>query len=208
MTTMERIHNAAALIRPVAETAGREEDAAPTPEDVFAIVYRQMRVLAGHRDVDELAQSAAEHAIRALPSFAGRAKLSTWTFRICYLTVRKHDRWYRRWLRRFALTDDGEVPETGAAGTGDATALADERLLQEERRGRVQAALSRLSPRRRTVVVLHDLEGLDIEEIASIVGALPRAVRSRLRDGRKALAELLVSDPYFGADACHGKDRP
>jgi hypothetical protein len=79
-----------------------DRPAGATPEDVFSLVYRQMRKLAGHRDFEELVQAAAEQAIRSLPAFRGKSSLSTWTFRICYLTVRKHDRWYRRWLRRFA----------------------------------------------------------------------------------------------------------
>ena len=174
-----------------------------TPEEVFALVYRQMRALAGHRDLDELVQTAAEQALRALPSFAGRSKLSTWTFRICYLTVRKHDRWYRRWLRRFTLTESGEVPERAT----DAAALEDQ-LVEGERAARVRDALQRLSSKRRVVVTLHDLEGLSVEEISGIIGVQPLAVRSRLRDGRKMLAEFLTNDPYFGVRACRREDPP
>jgi RNA polymerase sigma-70 factor (ECF subfamily) len=170
-------------------------------DQVFALVYRQMRKLAGRRDVDELVQVAAEQALRSLPSFEGRSQLATWTFRICYLTVLKHDRWYRRWLRRFSLTDDGQLPEAPTE-----VASGDEHLEHRERRQRLHIALAQLSHKRRAVIVLHDLEGLPVEEVAEIVGAVPAAVRSRLRDGRKALALLLASDPYFGADACARKD--
>jgi RNA polymerase sigma-70 factor (ECF subfamily) len=180
--------------------------AAPTvtPEEVFALVYKQVRRLAGHRDVDELAQIAAEQALRSLPRFEGRCALSTWTFRICYLTIRKHDRWYRRWLRRFTLTEDGQIPEEGGLESRTST---DEALVGDERARRLRAALEQLSPKRRAVVVLHDLEGFSIEEVAEIVEAMPRAVRSRLRDGRRALAEVLTRDPYFGVEACRGKAR-
>jgi len=174
-----------------------------TPQEVFALVYQQVRKLAGHRDVDELAQIAAEQAIRSLPRFAGRCALSTWTFRICYLTIRKHDRWYRRWLRRFTLTEDGQLPE----GSYEGRTSTDDGLVGDERARRLRAALEQLSPKRRTVVVLHDLEGFSIDEVSQIVEALPRAVRSRLRDGRRALAELLSRDPYFGVEACRGKAR-
>jgi RNA polymerase sigma-70 factor (ECF subfamily) len=201
MRSMDHSHGARALVRrfPLASLA-REESTA-TPEAVFALVYRQMRTLAGHRDVDELVQVAAEQALRALPSFAGRSKLSTWTFRICYLTVRKHDRWFHRWLRRFTLTDDGELPEP----VGE-TVPGDERLVREERLAHLREALDALSQHRRNVVVLHDLEGLSVDEISEIVGARPRAVRSRLRDGRAALARQLAGDPYFGDEDCLGKE--
>src|SRR4051812_1886817 len=183
MRSMERPNGTGAHARWIATAAAPAGEAAPTPEAIFGLVYRQMRALAGHRDVDELVQIAAEQALRALPSFAGRSKLSTWTFRICYLTVCKHDRWYHRWLRRFTLTDDGELPEpTVTAPCGD------EQLELDERSSHLRAALRALSQHRRDVVMLHDLEGLSIDEIADIVGARPRAVRSRLRDGRAALA--------------------
>jgi RNA polymerase sigma-70 factor (ECF subfamily) len=199
---MEHSHGAGALARRFAVASRVREESAVTPETVFALVYRQMRTLAGHRDVDELVQVAAEQALRSLPSFAGRSKLSTWTFRICYLTVRKHDRWYHRWLRRFTLTEDGELPEPTQE-----TLSSDDRLVREERLQRLRAALGELSQHRRTVVVLHDLEGLAIDEIAEVVGARPRAVRSRLRDGRTALARALARDPYFGDKPCLRKDQ-
>ena len=50
--------------------------------------------------------------------------------------------------------------------------------------------------------MLHDLDELEIDEIAVIVGANPLTVRSRLRDGRKLLARALENDPYFGSEAC------
>jgi RNA polymerase sigma-70 factor (ECF subfamily) len=211
MRVMPRVSTSAALATSAAlgtNAAGAPDDAsarAPmtpaTPDAVFALVYRQMRTLAGNRDLDELVQVAGEQALRALPSFQGRSKLSTWTFRICYLTMRKHDRWYGRWLRRFTLTDDGELPEV----RGDATS-PDDGLVREERAQQVRLALEQLSQARRTAVVLHDLEGLSIDEIAEIVGAQPRAIRSRLRDGRNALAEIFRADSYFGSEACRRKD--
>jgi RNA polymerase sigma-70 factor (ECF subfamily) len=203
---VDRLEDSAALPAILAPPGARRsveaksKEQCATPEEVFALVYAQVRKLAGRRDVDDLAQAAAEQAIRALPRFEGRSQLSTWTYRISYLTIRKHDRWYRRWLRRFTLTSDGELPERdeGAAGS-------DERIASGERLLRLKRALDQLSSKRRTVVLLHDIEGLAIDEIAVIVDAAPVAVRSRLRDGRKMLAEILTNDPYFGDKACRGE---
>lgn len=77
-----------------------------------------------------------------------------------------------------------------------------ELLEQRERAGRLRQALEQVSPKRRLVVVLHDLEELELEEIAAIVGANLHTVRSRLRDGRRLLAQALERDPYFGDGAC------
>jgi RNA polymerase sigma-70 factor (ECF subfamily) len=142
---------------------------------------------------------AAEQVLRSVASFEGRSKLSSWSFRICYLTVLRHERWYRRWLRRFTLSERGELES-------EAPALEEPTLDELERAARLRKAVTRLSPKRRTVVVLHDLEGHSIEEIAGIVAAKPLTVRSRLRDGRRDLARFLGADPYFGDEACRPEE--
>jgi RNA polymerase sigma-70 factor, ECF subfamily len=166
---------------------------------VFALVYRQMSSLVGadRADLDDLVQIAAEQALRALPGFEGRAALSTWTYRICYATLLKHYRWRARWKRRFHLTLDGDLPERPADGHGAADIIE-----AAERIQRLRAAVAALPPKRRAVVVLHDLEGLALTEVASIVGARMGTLKSRLRDGRRLLARLLATDPYFGDHAC------
>jgi DNA-directed RNA polymerase specialized sigma24 family protein len=58
-----------------------------------------------------------------------------------------------------------------------------------------------LPPPKRTVIVLHDLEGMEMKEVAAVVEANERTVRSRLRDGRKRLAAILIADPLFEREA-------
>jgi RNA polymerase sigma-70 factor (ECF subfamily) len=182
----------------VREPSGSRAQAA----EIFTLVHRQMRSLVGARaEFDDLVQIAAEQALRALPSFEGRSKMSTWTYRICYLTLLKHERWYRRWLRRFVLTEPGEVSET------DAMLASDDFVLEQfERAARLRRAVGQLSPKRRVVVVLHDLEGMSVDAIAGVVKAKALTVRSRLRDGRKDLARIIANDPYFGDEACRGTE--
>lgn len=160
----------------------------------MALVYRQMRALAGRvSDLDDLTQAAAERVLRSLPSFRGHSELSTWTYRICYRTLVDQRRWYRRWLRLFRFTSDGQVPEAAEGRISAVDALEHRELLT-----RMREALDRIPPKRRTVVILHDLEGIELGRVATIVGANLLTVRSRLRDGRKALLRELEKDPYFG----------
>jgi RNA polymerase sigma factor (sigma-70 family) len=163
-------------------------------EQVFALVYRQMHALYGRwrSDFEDVAQAAAEQALRALPSFRRESELSTWTYRICYRTVLRHRRWYTRWLRRFTL----DAPTSVAIDDES----AEMQIEQRERLARLSRALDELSEKRRAVVVLRDIEGLGIPAISAIVGASEPTVRSRLRDARRELAKLLRADPYFGAD--------
>lgn len=164
---------------------------------IFELVYRQMRALCPRAgaDLDDLVQDASEQVLRSLDSFEGRSKLSTWTYQVCYRTLLKRQRGYARWLKRFSLTRTGELPEPRwTPGEADVPE-------RRERIRRLRAALDQLSPKRRAVVVMHDLEGMKSEEIAEVVGAPLGTVRSRLRDGRKDLLRSLSEDPYFGADA-------
>jgi RNA polymerase sigma-70 factor, ECF subfamily len=163
----------------------------PVPDEILRLLYRQVRALVGPRsNLDDLVQAAAERAVRAWPKFEGRSALSTWTYGIAYRTMLDHNRWYVRWHRRFCLGLDAE-PEAAADWDGE------QGLVEVMRARRLHAALDRLPPAKRAVVTLRDLEGLELKEIALIVGANERTVRSRLRDGRRRLVELLSSDPLF-----------
>ena len=171
----------------------------PRAGQLLKLLYRQVRSLSGPRpDLDDLVQLAAERALRSLPHFDGRSALSTWTYGIAYRTIVDQGRFWSRWRRRFQQWDEERDPEpTGAADTEGA-------VLQLRRAQRVHEALSRLPPAKRAVLVMHDLEGMPLREVALAVRANDRTVRSRLRDGRRRLAELLRADPLFELQ----EDRP
>ena len=61
-------------------------------------------------------------------------------------------------------------------------------------RATVQAALARLSPRRRAVVVLHELEGVPVREVARLLGVAEVTVRWHLLAARRDLASLLLKE--------------
>ena len=184
-------------VRAAARTHSSETRGDQLEERIFGLVYRQMDALWGRwrDDFDDLVQAAAEQALRSLRSFRRESELATWTYKICYHTVLRHRRWSMRWLRRFTLDAPHVEPM-------DRSMDACLELEHAERAQRMRCTLDRLSSKLRAVVVMRDLEGLEIDEIAEIVGSGEATVRSRLRDGRRRLFELLKSDPYFGAEAC------
>jgi RNA polymerase sigma-70 factor, ECF subfamily len=177
--------------RPLADTLTRE-----SPDELLALLYRQMRALAGPRDdLDDLVQAAAERALKALERFEGRSSLSTFTYGIVYRTLIDQQRWFRRFQRRFSL-DSREEPEELVFPRSSETDLR-----ELERARRLYAALDELPNEKRATLILHDLEGLDVARVASISGANERTVRSRLRDAHKKLAEILRRDPLFDPEA-------
>lgn len=173
--------------RSLDDTLARE-----SPDELLALLYRQMRSLAGPRqDLDDLVQAAAERALKALERFEGRSSLATFTYGIVYRTLIDHQRWYRRFQRRFALDarEEGEEPPFPRSSETDLRELA--------RARRLYAALDTLPHEKRATLILHDLEDLDVAEVATISGTNALTVRSRLRDARKKLAEILRQDPLF-----------
>jgi len=175
--------------RTLEDTLAREQ-----PNELLSLLYRQMRALAGPRqDLDDLVQAAAERALKALGRFEGRSSLATFTYGIVYRTLIDHQRWYRRFQRRFAL--DSHTEESGAELTFPRSSETDLRELTRARR--LYIALDALPHEKRAALILHDLEGLDVAQVAAISGANELTVRSRLRDAHKKLAQILREDPLF-----------
>jgi RNA polymerase sigma-70 factor (ECF subfamily) len=163
------------------------------PNELLSLLYRQMRALAGPRqDLDDLVQAAAERALKALERFEGRSSLATFTYGIVYRTLIDQQRWYRRFQRRFTLDSHAEE---SAELTFPRSSETDLRELERARR--LYVALDALPHEKRATLILHDLEGLDVAQVATICGANELTVRSRLRDARKKLAEILRKDPLF-----------
>jgi RNA polymerase sigma-70 factor (ECF subfamily) len=157
--------------------------------ELFEHVYRRMRTLVppSAPDFEDLVQAAAAEVWRSLPGFQGRSELGTWIYTVCYRVLSNHRRWWRRYSLRFTTG----VEDVFASDRSLPPELLDERGRVE----RVRALLGRMSDKYRAVVVLHDLEGFSVAEIAGIVAANELTVRSRLRDGRKQLRRLLELDP-------------
>ena len=64
---------------------------------------------------------------------------------------------------------------------------------------RIERALARLPVGYRTVIVLHDIEGLEHEEIASILGCHVGTSKSQLHKARGRLREMLAADGITAA---------
>lgn len=169
-----------------------------TDRQLYEAVHERMSALAGPRapDLEDLIHTAAEQAFRSAARFDGRCAPSTWIYSVCYRVLLMQHRWYRRFRVRFTPLEPDD----------DVTAEAPTALELLEARARCQSlerALARMSDKYRAVVVLHDLEELEIDEIAAVVAANPLTVRSRLRDGRKQLGQLLQAEQGQPLGAAH-----
>jgi RNA polymerase sigma-70 factor (ECF subfamily) len=179
------------------QTVGVSDDARPVDialdwAAVVAQTRRQMRSLVGGaRELEDLTQTALERICRSIERFEGRAEFATYTYRVCLRVALNHWRWYKRWLRRFERANEN-TPEPPAEGLD-----ARERVMERERLTRLEHALDRLSPIKRAVLTLCELEELPASRVAEILGCPEPTVRSRLRQARIDLAAILREDPWF-----------
>src|SRR5262249_15119491 len=77
--------------------------------------------------------------------------------------------------------------------------LPDEQLMRRRRVAALYRLLDGMSEKKRTVYVLHELEGLTPAEIAKVVGAPVLTVRTRLFYARRALLAQLAGEPALAA---------
>jgi RNA polymerase sigma-70 factor (ECF subfamily) len=132
-------------------------------------------VVRDQHQTDDIMQAAYEKAFRNLPNFDGRSSLSTWMHSIVYRTAIDHVRYEGR--RRHDDVDD--LRNTGQAGT-DAGSVGVDRL-------EFEAAMERLSPEERTVLMLVAGLGYSYDETALIIGEARGTVASRVSRARSRL---------------------
>lgn len=173
----------------------REEDAFEHMVRLYGprLLAVARRLLRNEEDARDAMQQAFLSAFKGLPHFNGQSQLATWLHRI---TVNVSLMRLRTRSRRPEDSIDDLLPrflEDGhqAAPAGPWFAPADELMARAELRAQVRAAVDRLPDSYRTVLMLRDIEELDTEETARLLGTTPTAVKTRLHRARQALARLL-----------------
>ena len=145
-------------------------------------IHAVCRRLAGNdADGQDATQEALIAIVRGLPRFHGKAKFSTWAYRVA--TNAALDELRRRSRRPLpTLIEAGD--RFAGTPTADDTAAVAARL-------DLDAALAQLPEEFRAPVVLRDVAGCDYAEIGQILRIPPGTVRSRIARGRARLAEAL-----------------
>ena len=129
-------------------------------------------------DAEDVVQEALSGAFGGLAGFRGGSSVRTWLARILVRQSAAHHR------RRKRVIDLAEVARRAESGEGPPSQAVDARL-------DVKAAIRRLSPEHREVVVLREMQGLSYDEIAEVLGVPRGTVESRLFRARRELMELL-----------------
>ncbi len=151
-------------------------------------VYTVVRRLVGDDHLaEDLSQEAWVRAFEKLHLFRGEAAFGTWIYRLATNVALNR-------LRRSSKRDGVEA----AAELPTVTAPPDEAIVS---RRVLTAALDRLPPGYRRVLVLHDVEGWTHEEIAATLQCTAGTSKSQLHKARARMREMIGSRSTGGAGA-------
>ncbi len=159
---------------------------------VFALLFR---MLGNRAEAEDLAQEVFVQVFKAIGSFRGESKLSTWIYRIAVNLSKNRTKYLR--VRHAGEQDPLDsvaerVPLADAKRANVAyVARPDDMVAGKQMERIVREAILQLEPSFRECLVLRDVEDLSYEEIGSITGLAEGTVKSRIHRARTQLKELV-----------------
>jgi RNA polymerase sigma-70 factor (ECF subfamily) len=169
-------------------TGSRSTPERPTLEEIyrdhFAFVWRSLfRLGVPERDLEDAAQDVFVVVHAKLHEFDFEHRITTWLYAIC-LRVASDRR--RSGRARYELLSE-EAPPDAAPSDGDSV-----RVLESHHRRLLDQALDALPLEQRAVFTLFELDELDGNEIAALLGVPLPTVHSRLRLARETVRRTLA----------------
>jgi RNA polymerase sigma-70 factor (ECF subfamily) len=153
---------------------------------LYNTVYR---LVDSAEDAQDIVQEAFLHAYQSLDRFKRDSQFFTWLYRIAVNQAISLQRKQKSTVRLHLNRDgQGSVPEPTDLSE---FSQPDQALERADEGRRIQAALNRLSPEHRAVLILKDLEDQKYEAMAEILQVPIGTIRSRLHRARLELRQVL-----------------
>jgi RNA polymerase sigma-70 factor (ECF subfamily) len=147
---------------------------------VHGLIFRQTRDVELSED---LAQDVFMRLWQVLPAFTTAAALASWLKKVAVNAVISHWRHVDSQKRRIEAMAQAFPAQPSAGPVA--------RLIEEEDRDLVRAALDMLPPDLRSILTLRIYEELSYEDLAEMLGLEVGTVRSRLFRARQLIKETL-----------------
>jgi RNA polymerase sigma-70 factor (ECF subfamily) len=151
-----------------------------------AVRTRITRLVGPVAERDDLVQKVFIAFYRALPTYRGEARLSTFLHRIAVNTAYDHLRARRHWADSTGLPDDDALAE-------HVSPMPDDQVAARADLARMLALLAHLSPKKRIAFVLVAVEGCSLAEAAALIGAQEDTVKQRVLHARRDLLARLTA---------------
>ena len=156
---------------------------------LYGLVYN---MTSNKEDAEDLLQEVFHKAYTSLPKFKGDASFYTWIYRIA---INRSINFLKKRKKRQTLSLDNvdsgiERDEAYVELSSRESPVRD--ISISELQEKLNVALQTLSEKHRTVVVLHDVQGVPHQEIGQMLGISEGTVRSRLFYARQRLQHELA----------------
>jgi RNA polymerase sigma-70 factor (ECF subfamily) len=160
-------------------------------DEYYPRLYRFAHSRLG-RDADaaqDIVQSTFSNVIRKIGSYRGEAALFTWLCSFCRFEIAAH--WKKQGKRAFEveLVEDSQHARAALETLGALSEGTLARFEREEIARMVWAVLDHLPVRHGNALQWKYIQGLSVREIASRLGASPKAVESLLTRARQAFRD-------------------
>jgi RNA polymerase sigma-70 factor (ECF subfamily) len=155
----------------------------------YAMIYNMVH---NEQDAWDLAQDGFLKAWKSIGRFRGQSSFYTWLYRIMMnVTIDS--------LRRKQIGGETEFDDSVALSNIDpnssttphTTALPEDKIAGDEIRARIDAAVARLTPEHRAVILMREIDGMEYQEIADALDCSIGTVMSRLFYARKKMQTML-----------------
>ena len=187
MTTGLRIHRVVASVFSLGRASASAERLTVDQihEEHADFVWRSLQRLGvREHDLEDALQEVFIVVHRKLDTFDGSSRVSTWLYGICLRVASAHRN--RAHLRR-----ERPMPEIDEARDPVARDDPEAALAARQSHERLARVLDSLSPDKRAVLVMFEIEGIPAGTIAEMLGVPVGTVYSRLSSARSEFAEAV-----------------
>ena len=175
-----------------------EELVSPHMNNLYKLAYR----LTGQRDnAEDLVQDLLLKIYPRRQEMQGIAKLAAWLSRVLYrLFIDQYRKQQRSPIN--LMSDENVIYNTHASDMAGPSDVATAELTQDL----INTALAQLSEDRRVLIMLHDVEGYNLQEINDMTGIPVGTIKSRLSRARNKLRKIIQTrEPEFVDNVNTGK---
>jgi len=145
-----------------------------------------------HAVADDILQETLVRIARGLDSFAGRANIRPWAVSIARRAAADHLREARRTPDTVELNEETQLPDPARS--------VDELAAVNEMNTCVREVIGNLPDEYRAALLLHDLEGLSVDETARKCGCSLPTAKIRIHRARRRLKTTLQRQCEFYRD--------
>jgi len=151
-------------------------------------------ILGNEADARDVSQDAFIRLYEVAGKFDGRARFTTWFYRILVNLCIDHQRRNRWWGRLERLKSPGDDPDRQGFDPPSNAAGPEGEAMLSQSLSRLRPALDRLSPQQRAAVLLQAQEGFTSREIAVVLKCTESTARVHVHRGIMQLRKLLQND--------------